>query len=262
MAVASKFPAVGALVPWVAAGVGAVATQSVMHAPYGHDGLALLRDGLDPEVALARLTSADDGRENRQVAIVDASGRSATHTGRRCLDWAGGRCGPGWAAQGNLLVSDATIDAMVESFTASAAGSPLAPRLLDALAAGQDAGGDRRGQQAAALIVARPGGGYGGNDIPVDLRVDDHVAPVTDLRRLYAIHDRCFGSTPSEEWLPVDETLAGELGALLAALGHASGSLASDLMDWALVENLEERVTGARRVDPVVVSALREAAGA
>jgi uncharacterized Ntn-hydrolase superfamily protein len=256
VAVASKFLAVGALVPWVEAGVGAVATQAIMNPTYGRDGLTLLREGLGPDAVLARLTAGDEGRDDRQVGIVDRSGGAANRTGARCIAWAGGRTGPGYAAQGNILVSGATVDALAETFAASA-GSPLAMRLMRALSAGQEAGGDRRGQQAAALLVARVGGGYGGSDVAVDLRVDDHPQPVAELKRLLTLHELYFGTTPTEQWLPVDAQLGSEMRALLERRGYASGDVEADLMAWAAMENLEERVAGANRIDPVVLEALR-----
>lgn len=259
VAVASKFLAIGALVPWVRAGVGAVATQAAMNPTYGPDGLDLLEHGLDPAAALARLTAEDPGAAERQAAIVDCRGRAAIHTGERCLAWAGGRSGDGWAAQGNTLVSGETITAVAATFEGSRdGGAPMARRLLEALAAGQEAGGDRRGQQGAALLVARAGGGYGGFDVAVDLRVDDHAEPVAELQRLLDLHERSFGTTPDADWLVVDAALAAELRERLAARGHVGGDLADDLMQWALVENLEERVAGAERIDPVVLAAIRE----
>lgn len=257
VAVASKFLAVGALVPWVEAGIGAVATQAMMNPSYGPDGLALLRQGVAPDDVLARLTAGDEGRDDRQVGIVDRSGRAASRTGARCVDWAGGRIGPGYAAQGNILVSGATVEAVAETFIASA-GAPLARRLMRSLTAGQEAGGDRRGQQAAALIVGRAGGGYGGADIAVDLRVDDHPQPVAELEHLLALHERYFGTTPPERWLAVDAKLGTEIRALLTRRGHATGDLAADLLAWAVVENLEERVSGAGQIDPVVLETLRD----
>jgi len=169
--------------------------------------------------------------------------------------------GDGYAAQGNILVSAATVEALAEAFETSA-GRPLAERLLACLAAAQAAGGDRRGQQAAALLVARQGGGYGGtSDIAVDLRVDDHPRPVEELARLYGIHDLLFGQTPQEDWLEVDGPLAAELRERLAALGFRQEGLGDALEAWAGTENFEERVHGAERVDPVVLAQLR-AAGA
>jgi uncharacterized Ntn-hydrolase superfamily protein len=256
VAVASRFLAVGALSAWAESDVGAVATQSWIKASYGTDGLRLMREGADARDALDTLLAADAGREQRQVGIVSANGRAAAYTGSACLPWAGERVGTGYAAQGNMLVSEATLGALVESFHSSGP-APLAERLIAALTAAQAAGGDRRGQQAAAVLVARRAGGYLGADIVVDLRVDDHPAPVEELTRLYALHQLYFGSTPEEEWLAVDEQLEAELGQRLDRLGYASGELGADLETWAGVENLEERVRGVGRIDPVVLAHLR-----
>ena len=162
VAVASKFLAVGAVVPWLECEVGAIATQALANTRYGPHGLAHLRDGASAREALDALLAADAGRDDRQAGIVDARGRGATHTGLSCMPWAGGRAGPGYAVQGNILTGPDVIDAMAESFEAS--DGELADRLLLALAAGDAAGGDRRGRQSAALSVVAPGGGYGGND--------------------------------------------------------------------------------------------------
>jgi uncharacterized Ntn-hydrolase superfamily protein len=174
------------------------------------------------------------------------------------MTWAGGRTGAGYAAQGNILVSAETVDALAETFEATA-GTPLALRLLDCLDAAQAAGGDRRGQQSAALLVVEKDGGYASlSDTRVDLRVDDHERPLVELRRFYRIHDALFGETPREEWLTVDEALADEVRTRLAALGY-EGDLAESLGAWAGKENLEERVDGVEQIDPVVLEALREA---
>ena len=253
VAVQSKFLGVGSVVSWAAPLVGAVATQAHANPRYGPDGLALLREGLAADEVVARLTGADEDRAHRQVGIVDGAGRSATFTGKECFEWAGGRAGPGFAAQGNILVSAATVDALAETFEATA-GERLAARLLDCLDAAQAAGGDRRGQQSAALLVVGPGQGYGGlSDVAVDLRVDDHERPLEELRRLFAIHERLFGKTPRSQWIAVDEELRAEIGERLARLGYER------LEDWAGVENLEERVDGTDEVDPVVLDALRRA---
>lgn len=257
--VQSKFLAAGSIVPWAEAGVGAVATQALANPRYGPDGLALLRDGLSADETIAALVEADEGRDDRQVGVVDAQGRAATYTGRACLDWAGGKSGPGYAAQGNILVSEETVAGLVHGFEAGA-GCPLAERLVDALAAAQLAGGDRRGQQAAGLLVVQKDGGYGGmDDVLVDLRVDDHPEPVAELKRLYGMHQLLFGKTPADEWLPVDEALAEELRARLAALGYTDPSLEKSFNEWAGTANLEDRVTGVERIDPVVLSELRGA---
>jgi uncharacterized Ntn-hydrolase superfamily protein len=236
--------------------VGALATQAWANLAYRPQGLALLRQGYAAEEVVRALVGGDDGREHRQVGVVDAHGRAATYTGAECLDWAGGTTGPGWAAQGNILVSAATVDALAAAFESSG-GRPLAERLLGCLAAAEAAGGDRRGRQSAALLVVRKDGGYGGtSDVAVDLRVDDHPEPVAELERIYRMHDLLFGQTPDEEWLDVDAALAAELGERLAALGYA-GELGDALAAWAGTENLEERVRGAERIDPVVLAELR-----
>ena len=249
----SKFLAVGSIVPWAEPGAGAIATQSFANWRYGPDGLALLRQGLSASEVVERLTAADDDREQRQLGVVDAQGASAAFTGSGCHGWAGGRNGHGYAAQGNILVSAETVDALAETFEATA-GKPLTERLLESVAAAQAAGGDRRGQQSAALLVVERDGGYAGlSDVLVDLRVDDHPRPIDELQRLYDMHWALFGSTPRDEWLPVDEILRAEIGERLARLGQ------TDLAVWAAVENLEERIDGSDAIDPVVLDALRNA---
>jgi uncharacterized Ntn-hydrolase superfamily protein len=256
VAVQSKFLAAASVVSWAEPEAGAVATQAYANPRYGPDGLALLREGISAEEAVRRLTEADDGRDHRQLGIVDSEGRSASFTGSECFEWAGGRTGPCYAAQGNILVSAETVDALAETFVGSA-GRPLAERLLDCLAAAQEAGGDRRGQQAAGLLVVERDGGYAGlSDVVVDLRVDDHEGPIEELRRIHGIHALLFGKTPEEEWLDVDESLARELSERLARLGY-EGELADALFRWGGNENLEERIDGAERVDPVVLDELR-----
>lgn len=257
VAVQSKFPAVGAVVPWAEPEVGAVATQALANVSYGPRGLELLGEGLSAQETISRVTEADEDREHRQVGVVDAQGRAATYTGSSCLEWAGGVTGDGYAAQGNILVSEETVTALARTFEATAR-RPLAERLLEALAAAQLAGGDRRGQQSAALLVVKRDSGYGASsDVLVDLRVDDHATPIEELRRLYGIHDLLFGQTPEEEWLPVDDQLADELRERLAGLGYGQDSLEEAFTTWAGVENLEERVRGADRIDPVVLVELR-----
>jgi uncharacterized Ntn-hydrolase superfamily protein len=252
VAVQSKFLAVGSVVPWAEPGVGALATQAYANPRYGPDGLALLREGLGAAEVVERLVAADDGRAERQLGIVDADGRAASWTGQECMDWAGHRTGEGYAAQGNILVGPDTVDALAETFEAGA-GRPLAERLLDCLAAAQATGGDRRGQQSASLLVVERNGGYGHmSDVLVDLRVDDHATPIGELRRLYGLHDRLFGRTPRDAWLPIEGALAAEVSDRLARLGYDS------LDAWAGVANLEERVDGNDAIDPVVLTALRD----
>ena len=256
VATQSKFLAVGSVVPWAEADVGAVATQSYANPRYGPDGLALLRQDLPADEVVKRLTEADDDREQRQLGIVDARGRAATFTGTECHDWAGGRTGDGFAAQGNILVSAETVDAIAESFEASV-GRPLVERLLDCLDAAQAAGGDKRGQQSAALLVVEKNAGYAQlSDVLVDLRVDDHERPLDELRRIYRLHDALFGRTPKDEWLDVDDALRAELTERLTRVGH-TGELDRALSDWAGSENYEMRVEGVERIDPVVLEALR-----
>jgi uncharacterized Ntn-hydrolase superfamily protein len=256
VATQSKFLAVGSVVPWAEAQVGAVATQSYANPRYGPDGLALLRQGLSAEQVVKRLTEADDEREQRQLGIIDARGQAATFTGSECHDWAGGRTGDGHAVQGNILVSAETVEALAETFEATA-GKPLAERLLACLDAAQAAGGDRRGQQSAALLIVEKDAGYAQlSDVVVDLRVDDHERPVEELRRLYRLHDALFGSTPKETWLDVDDALRAELTERLATMGYA-GELEQAFTGWAGTENYEMRVEGVEQVDPVVLEALR-----
>jgi uncharacterized Ntn-hydrolase superfamily protein len=252
VAVQSKFLAVGSVVPWAEPEVGAIATQAYANPRYGPDGLALLREGLSAAEVVETLVAADDGRSERQLGVVDAGGGAAAWTGPECMEWAGHRTGGGYAAQGNILVGPETVDALAETFEAGA-GRPLAERLLDCLAAAQAAGGDRRGQQSASLLVVERDGGYARmSDVLLDLRVDDHEAPIGELRRLYGLHDRLFGRTPREQWLALEGALAEEVRDRLSRLGYDSVDA------WAGVANLEERVDGNDAIDPVVLTALRE----
>jgi uncharacterized Ntn-hydrolase superfamily protein len=255
VATQSKFLGVGSVVPWAVPGVGAIATQAYANPRYGPDGLALLREDMSAQEVVERLTAADDGREHRQLGVVDGQGRGASFTGSECMDWAGGRTGDGYAAQGNILVSAATVNAIAETFE-STIGS-LAERLLDCLDAAQAAGGDRRGQQSAALLVVERDGGYAGlSDEVVDLRVDEHPRPLEELRRIFVMHQAIFGKTPREKWIDVDQALAGELRERLTKLGY-EGELGQAFFTWAGNENLEERVDGVESVDPVVLEELR-----
>ena len=253
VAVQSKFLAVGSVVPWAEPEVGAIATQAYANPRYGPDGLALLRDGATASEVVERLTQADEGRAERQLGVVDGHGGSATWTGPGCNDWAGGRTGPGYAAQGNILVGEDTVAALAKTFEETGH-LPLVQRLLECLAAAQASGGDRRGQQSASLLVVERNGGYASlSDTLVDLRVDDHERPIEELRRLYTLHDVLFGASPREDWLPLEGELRAEVDERLERLGYAT------LDAWAGVENLEERVDGEGAIDPVVLDALREA---
>jgi uncharacterized Ntn-hydrolase superfamily protein len=256
VATQSKFLAVGSVVPWAEPHVGAIATQAYANPRYGPEGLALLRDGLSAEEVVERLTTGDEGRDHRQLGVVDGEGRGATYTGSECHAWAGGVTGPSYAAQGNILVSEETVAALAETFEATAH-RPLADRLLACLDAAQAAGGDSRGQQSAALFVVERDGGYAGlSDVLVDLRVDDHPRPLEELRRIYVVHELLFGKTVRDEWIEVDDALAVELRERLARLGY-EGELADALFNWAGKENLEERLDGVERLDPVVLAELR-----
>jgi uncharacterized Ntn-hydrolase superfamily protein len=244
------------VVTWAEPHAGAIATQAYANPRYGPEGLALLREGLPAQEVVERLTSADEGREHRQLGLVDREGRGATYTGSECYDWAGGRTGPGYAAQGNILVSAETVDALAETFRQTS-GKPLAERLMDCLDAAQTAGGDSRGQQSAALLVVQKDAGYANlSDVIVDLRVDDHERPLEELRRLYGLHEAIYGQTPRDEWVPIDEQLGDELRERLARIGY-EGELDDALTRWAGNENLEERVDGAEAIDPVVLEELR-----
>jgi uncharacterized Ntn-hydrolase superfamily protein len=256
VATQSKFLAVGSVVPWAEPHVGAIATQAYANPRYGPEGLALLREGRSAQEVVDRLTAADDGRDHRQLGVVDSDGVGASFTGRECLEWAGGKTGPCYAAQGNILVSAETVDALASTFEASS--GSLAERLLDCLDAAQAAGGDRRGQQSAALLIVEKDGGYAKlSDVVVDLRVEDHKRPLEELRRVFGLHEMLFGETPRDQWVTVDDALAGELRERLARLGY-EGELDEAFNRWAGNVNLEERVDGVERIDPVVLEELRE----
>lgn len=268
VAVQSKFLAVGVVVPWVKAGIGAVATQAWANTSYGPRGLELLAAGHSAPEAMRMLTADDPQAEHRQAGIVDAHGHSATFTGESCYTWAGGIAGPDFAAQGNILVGEETVRALAETFQSTR--GPLWRRLLDALAAGQAAGGDSRGMQSAALVVAREAGGYGGyNDRFIDLRVDDHVSPIEELRRLLDMHELYFFKPTPGDMLPLDAQLAAELQALLARSGDYVGP-ANGVYDDATYralerygarENLEERLShdpADKQIDRRVIEFMRE----
>ena len=266
VAVASKFLAAGAYVPAAAADAGAIATQAHVNLALKELGLRMLRDGVGAADLLDRFFADDPDRAQRQAGVVDVSGVAATFTGDRAQPWAGGRTGEGpegsFAAQGNLLAGPEVVDAMVDSWLASAAEPSLARRLVAALETGQAAGGDPRGKQAAALLVVSPGAGYGGlGDVVVDLRSDDAPEPIAELARMLDLHDLYFGSTPADQLLPYDAQLTGELAERLAVAGYRSGDVRRDLYDWMGRENFEER-WHEDRLDPVVLLHLRRTTGA
>lgn len=266
VAVASRFLAVGAYVPFARAEAGAIATQALANLAYGSEGLDLLAAGKSAAEVVATLTAADPGRDERQVGIVDARGGAATYTGSACMNWAGGITGPGYAAQGNILSGPEVIDAMGRAFESDT--GELGQRLYAALVAGDSAGGDRRGRQGAALKVVRAAGGYGGfNDVVLDLRVDDHPTPVAELGRLMSLHALYFGSTAAGEKLPLGEEVLRELQAMARQAGLYLGDIHGRLDDETTaalramtgIENLEERIDLLRAtIDPPALDFLRE----
>lgn len=265
VAVASKFLAAGAVVPWARGGVGAMATQSYANTSYGPDGLDLLATGLSPQAVIDRLTAADPDSAKRQLGIVDMHGGAATFTGSECFPWFGGLTADHVAVQGNILVSEATITAMLRTFQTTT--GTLAGRLLAALKAGDRAGGDRRGKQSAALLVVKPAGGYGGmNDRYLDLRVDDHPCPVDELERLSGLWRLYFEHPSDEDLLIIDDSLARELRDGLRRLGYDPGP---DGEPWgerarraftafSEMENLEDRLRPDGRTDRQVLAYFRE----
>jgi uncharacterized Ntn-hydrolase superfamily protein len=264
VAVASKFPCVGAVVPWARAGVGAVATQSWANTDFGPDGLGLMGGGLPASAALDAVLEPDDDREERQVGFVDAEGGVATFTGANCMDWAGGRTGDGFAVQGNILAGGNVVASMADAFALPE--GDLCDRLLAALLAGDAAGGDRRGKQSAALLVVRDGGGYEGrNDRYIDLRVDDHPDAPAELARLFGVWDTTM-LVRTDEPLEASAELVGEVQRRLVAVGiydaEPSGALddatAAALAEWAGRYNLEGRLRDDGMLSGHLVAELRD----
>lgn len=263
VAVASKFLAVGSCVSWARAGAGAVATQAMANVTYGPDGLALLAANEDADSVVKALTGGDDGRDHRQLGVVDARGRAATFTGSQCFDWAGGVIGDGFCCQGNILTGAHVVGAMAEAFKSSE--GELASRLLTALDAGDAAGGDSRGRQSAALLVVREGGGYDGrNDVAVDLRVDDHALPIPELRRLLGLHRMLMPRPEDLDFIPLDDPLVAELRSLLEVPGGAGfdEELKEALRRFVGTENLEERWTEEPEIERGILEHLRKLRGA
>lgn len=264
MAVASKFLAVGAYVPACDCASGAIATQAYANLGFRSEGLAMLRAGRSAKETLEALLASDTQREERQVGIVSRDGDAATFTGTGCNEWAGGTAGDGYAIQGNILSGGDVVDSMEEAWKGSSRGLDFPHRLLDALASGDAAGGDRRGRQSAALLVVSPGAGYGGtSDVLVDLRVDDHPDPVPELLRLLNLHQLYFGTPDPDELMALEEPLVSEVARLLTELGYHprsadAGDVREALWQWASVENLEDRVLDEPRLDPVVLGELRK----
>ncbi len=264
VAVASKFPCVGAVVPWAKAGVGAVATQSWANTDFGPDGLRLMAGGLPADAALHAVLEPDGDREERQVGFVDVYGGAASFTGANCMDWAGGRTGDAFAVQGNILAGGDVVESLAATFMRTE--GDLCDRLLAALLAGDAAGGDRRGKQSAAMLVVREGGGYEGrNDRYIDLRVDDHPDAPAELARLFTVWDTTM-LIRTDEPLEGTPELIGELQRRLAAVGvfdsDKTGSLddatVAALSEWAGRYNLEGRLRDDGMVSSHLVAELRD----
>lgn len=237
VAVASKFLAVGSAVPAAVAGIGALATQAEANLSWKGIGLSLLDEGATAQVALDRMLEEDDKRDHRQVGIVDVDGLAVTHTGSACFDWAGGITADGVAIQGNILAGPEVVESMKAAWDASGDDTPLARRLLAALRAGDEAGGDKRGRQSAAVLVVSEGAGYGGlDDVAVDLRVDDSAAPIPELARLLDLNDLYLTASTEDEKVTITAELAGEIDRLVKAAGQP------DLASWVGTENYEMRV--------------------
>ena len=252
VAVASKFLAVGSVVPAAIAGIGAVATQANANVGWKAEAISLLDDGMPADIALARMVDDDENREHRQAGLVDATGGAATHTGAECLHWAGGVTGDGVAIQGNILTGPQVVDAMKAAWDERAA-LPFAERLLAALTAGDRAGGDSRGRQSAALLVVREGAGYdGGDDIAVDLRVDDHPDPVAELARLLELNELYLTASDDADKIEVGAELREELETRARERG------AKDFLAWVGTENYEMRVADdASWIDRRILAILR-----
>jgi uncharacterized Ntn-hydrolase superfamily protein len=267
VAVASKFLAAGAVVPWARAKAGAIATQALANLSYGLEGLERLEKGSSAEEIVEAVTSADEGREHRQLGVVDSQGGAATYTGKECFEWAGGVTGDGFAAQGNILTGPDVVESMKEAF--EAAEGPLADRMLQSLLAGDRTGGDRRGRQSAGILVVREGGSYGGfTDRALDLRVDDHPDPVPELVRLRGLHRLYLEAADPEDVLELDDATIRDLQDALAGLGalgdHEEGvydeSTSKALRDLMGVENLEMRWVEGERIDSHVLGYIKDKA--
>ena len=262
IAVQSKFLGVGAVVPFAKAGVGAVATQSYANTAYGPQALELMAQGKSAEEVMELITKDDPDKEMRQVGLIDAKGNGATFTGTYCYDWAGGVTGKHFAAQGNILVDENTVKRMAETFE-STEGS-LANRLLQALHAGQQTGGDSRGQQSAALLVVKEKGGYGGyNDRYIDLRVDDHPEPITELIRIYGLQQLYFAKAKPENVVAIEGEVRGIVVQHLQRLDYLKADPVDDeelhkaLTAYIHTENFEEREQEKGKIDLEVLEFMK-----
>lgn len=262
IAVQSKFLGVGAVVPFAKAGIGAVATQSYANTSYGPRALQLMEEGKTAEEALEIITKDDPEKELRQVGLLDSMGNPATFTGEGCYDWAGGMTGSHFAAQGNILVDEKTVEAMGQTFIST--DGTLAERLLAALNAGQAAGGDSRGQQSAALLVVKEAGGYGGfNDRYIDLRVDDHAEPITELIRIYHLQQLYFAPSKAERVAAIEGEIKEELVRELTRLdyleaGQGDEQLIKALTAFIHTENFEAREQKAEKIDLDVLAYMKK----
>ncbi|MDF1539040.1 MAG: DUF1028 domain-containing protein [Candidatus Thorarchaeota archaeon] len=248
--VQSKFPAVGAMVPWAWAEVGAVATQAYANVSYGERGLYHMLEGKSASETLKELVDSDEKAAYRQVGIVDAKGRVATHTGKECMDWAGHVTGDGYSCQGNILAGEAVVNDMAEAFEKT--NGDLIDKLFAGLKAGQAAGGDKRGMQSAAILIVRKGAGYdGGNDRMVDVRVDEHPSPIEELERVFAVYDMTLLSRENPSLLfPIDGPVAKRVQGVLVDLGYLkevsfdeywTSDAEKALQRWMSVENYENK---------------------
>ncbi|TMW70442.1 DUF1028 domain-containing protein [Alteribacter natronophilus] len=267
IAVQSKFLGVGAVVPWAKAGVGAVATQSYANTSYGPEGLAMLESGMTPGEVAQELVKDDEDRALRQFAVMDKNGDTAAYTGDDCYSWAGHKAGKYCTAQGNILVSEDTVAALTETFEST--DGTLAERLLKALDKAQEAGGDSRGKQSAALYVVQERGGYGGyNDRKFDLRVDDHPEPIRELKRLFELHSLYFSRPDENELLDIEEDVLAEVQELLRAEGLLDTSydtynpaVKEALKTYFMQENFDERWQESDRIDPYVLTYMKNKPG-
>lgn len=254
VAVASKFLSVGAFVPAASPNAGALATQADVNLTYRPRGLALLADGASAHESVRRLVDADDRGSHRQLGVVDRHGEAAAYTGSDCIDWAGHRGEHGVSVQGNCLVGAGVVDEMLASWRGSASRSHLGDRLVEALMAGDRAGGDARGRQSAAVLVVRDKGGFMEmSDVVADLRVDDHTAPTDELDRLLRLHHLYLERPDERDLVPIDLALRAECDALARGLGHR------DLEEWVGTHNYEMRMVD-DRIDAAVVDLLRRQA--
>lgn len=262
VAVQSKFIAVGAVVPWAKAGVGAIATQAWANTSYGPKGLDLLASGMTAEAVIDRLTGQDEGHQHRQIGVVDARGHAAAFTGEGCMDWAGHVVGENFTCQGNILAGPEVARDMAAAFEGTDAAFP--ERLIAALRAGQAAGGDRRGQQSAAILVVKEKGGYGGwNDRAIELRVEDHPHPIEELARVLAVYQLYFSPVDPRDAMTLEGAVLDEVARSLTRLGYLrEGTGVGDaLQAFYNTENFEDRVHGPGLIDRPVFNFLTEKAG-